>query len=158
MLAPPPVTHPSFYVIAVFFRVRCTVLGVFVCFGCAVFSGCSRLCSGPSQRTPQGSLPRTPPPGTLPRRPHDFARLSQALREVVVQGWPQDVTQTFQGFISIPIARECPRDLGNISQALCSSILGIPPKAIAQDWPQEFGQTPHALFNTSLRTPQGNRP
>ena len=37
------------------------MLRVFACFGCAVFAGCSRLCSGPSQRTPQGSLPRTPP-------------------------------------------------------------------------------------------------
>ena len=41
------------------------------------------------------AVSRARPPSKLPRRPQDFARLSQALRETVVQGWPQDVTQTY---------------------------------------------------------------
>ena len=41
------------------------------------------------------AVSRERPPSKLPRRPQDFARLSQALREAVVQGWPQDVTQTY---------------------------------------------------------------
>ena len=141
MLAPPPVTHPSFYVIAVSFFFSefvarcCASLRVLV----VLFLLDARAFVLDRPRGLPKAVSRERPPSKLPRRPQDFARLSQALREVVVQGWPQDVTQTFQGFISIPIARECPRDLGNISQALCSSILGNPPKAISQDWPQEFG-------------------
>ena len=41
------------------------------------------------------AVSRERPPSKLPRRPQDFARLSQALRETVVQGWPQDVAQTY---------------------------------------------------------------
>ena len=156
MLAPPPVTHPSFYVIDVFFRVRCTVLGVFVCFGFAVFACCSRLCSGTSQTTPQGSLPRTPP--------QQVAETTRGLRKTFPSP-PRGSRSGMPPRCDPDLPSSClhgnrPRIPPRFWQHLTDTSLSSesPPKAIAQDWPRAFGQTPHALFNTSLRTPQGNRP
>ena len=47
------------------------------------------------------AVSRERPPSKLPRRPEEFARLPQALREAVDQECPQDVTQTSQGLSRI---------------------------------------------------------
>ena len=105
MLAPPPVTHTRFYVIAVAFSAfvaRCWASLCVLVLLCLLVA--RALVLERPKRLPK-AVSRERPPSKLPRRPEACARLSQALREAVVQGCPQDVTQTSQVLVSMAIAR-----------------------------------------------------